>query len=157
MFGLNVRKVTDSAAGYSIDSDIGFDASWLYRVDERLTIGALAQDFNGPKITVAGLGFVNRVRNYRVGMAFRPTNDTVVTIDGYDLANNGDAQSARFGIEKRLGSLAFRAGYYGVGSNMDQGATFGVGWKKDSYTLDATVLSGDFDNTILISGSFEVL
>lgn len=157
MIGLNVRKVTDSALGYSIRSDIGFDASWLYRVDDQLTIGVLAQDVNAPEIKIAGFDSLKRIRNYRAGLAFRPSNDTVVTLDGYDLADNGGTQSARFGIEKRRGNLALRAGYYGLGSNLDQGATFGVGWKKLGYTIDATVLTGDFDNTILISGSFEVL
>ncbi len=157
MFGVNVRKVDDDATGASIDSDIGFDVSWLYRVDDRLTIGALAQDVNAAEVKVAGVGTVNRVRNYRAGLAFRPSRDTVVTLDAYDIANNGDAQSGRFGIEKVRGSFALRAGYYGLGSNLDQGATFGIGWKRQGYAIDATVLTGDFDNTILVSGSFQVL
>jgi hypothetical protein len=157
LFGVNVRKVDDDATGASIESDIGIDASWLYRVDDRLTIGALAQDVNASEVRVAGVGTVNRIRNYRAGLAFRPSKDTVVTLDAYDIADNGNAQSGRVGIEKLRGNLALRAGYYGLGGNLSQGATFGIGWKRQGYAIDATVLTGDFDNTILISGSFQVL
>jgi len=157
MLGINVRKTDDDALGSSIDSEMGIDASWFYRVNDQLTIGALAQDVNAPEVKAIGIGKTNRIRNYRAGLAFRPKPGMVVTLDGYDLADNGGAQSARFGIEKQYGTLALRAGYYGVGSNFDQGATFGVGWKKQGYTIDATLLSGDFDNTVLISGSFQVM
>jgi len=157
MVGVNVRKIDDDAAGVSVDSDVAVDASWLYRVDDRLTIGALAQDLNGPAVKVAGIGTVHRIRNYRAGLAFRPRNDVVITLDAYDIADNGGAQSGRFGIEKIRGNLALRAGYYGIGSSFDQGATFGIGWRKLGYSIDAAVLTGDFDNTILISGSFQVL
>lgn len=157
MVGVNVRKVDDDALGASVDSEVGVDASWLYRVNDQLTVGALAQDVNGPAVKVAGVGTTHRIRNYRAGLAFRPSKDTVITLDAYDIADNGGAQSGRFGIEKLRGNLALRAGYYGIGSSFDQGATFGIGWRKLGYSIDATVLTGDFDNTILISGSFQVL
>ena len=156
MFGLNVRSVTDSAPGYSVKTDIGFDGGWLYRVDPQLTVGVLVQDANAPEMKIAGFASRYRIRNYRAGLAFRPTSDTVVTLDGYDIADNGGAQSARFGVEKRFPNYALRAGYYGLGSNQDNGATFGIGTAKGPYSLDATVLTGDFDNTILLSASFEV-
>jgi len=157
MFGINVRKIEDSASGFSIKTDIGLDGSWLYRVDPRLTVGVLVQDANAPEMKIAGIGSLYRVRNYRAGLAFRPSADTVITFDGYDIADNAGAQSARFGIERRRGDVALRAGYYGIQSSLDKGATFGIGIKKRNYTLDATLLTGDFDNTILLSGTFEVL
>jgi hypothetical protein len=157
MFGINVRRIQDSASGFSIKTDIGLDGSWFYRVDPQLTVGVLVQDANAPEMKIGGIGSLYRVRNYRAGLAFRPSPNTVITFDGYDIANNAGAQSARAGIEMRRGSVALRAGYFGIESSLDNGATFGIGITKRNYTLDATVLTGDFDNAILLSGTFEVL
>jgi len=156
LVGLNIRKVDDSVPGYSVKSDVGLDAGYLYRVSPRLSVGMLIQDLNTPRIKVAGFAPLRRTQNWRAGLAFRPAGDTVVTIDGYDLADNGNALSARFGVEKRLGDFALRAGFYGAGSNTDRGATFGLGIQRPGFTLDAAVLTGDFDNTVMLSGTFKV-
>jgi len=156
LIGLNVRKIDDSVDGYSVKSDIGLDAGYLYRVSPRLSVGMLIQDLNTPRIKVAGFAPLRRIQNWRAGLAFRPAGDTVVTIDGYDLADNGNALSARFGVEKRFRGVALRAGFYGAGSNTDRGATFGLGIQRSGFTLDAAVLTGDFDNTVMLSGSFLV-
>lgn len=156
LVGLNIRKVDDSVDGYSVKSDVGLDAGYLYRVSPRLSVGMLIQDLNTPRIKAAGFAPLRRTQNWRAGLAFRPASDTVVTIDGYDLADNGNALSARFGVEKRLGNFALRAGFYGAGSNTDRGVTFGLGIQRAGLMLDAAVLTGDFDNTVMLSGTFRV-
>lgn len=155
MFGVNVRKIDDSVPGYSVKTGLGFDVGYLYRFDDQFSMGLLIQDINEPEMRIAGVGPTNRIRNWRAGLAFRPRNDIVLTVDGYDLADNGNARSARFGLEKTFGRLALRAGYYGLGGNTSSGATFGIGVESHAVTFDATVLTGDFDNTVMISSTYK--
>lgn len=157
MLGLNIRKIDDAVAGCSVHTDVGLDVGYLYHVDSRLSVGMLIQDINTPEMTMSGFGSTNRIRNIRAGLAFRPNKDTVVTVDGYDLANNGDALSARFGIERKFGGFALRGGYYGLGGGTDSGATFGVGLDQEAVTFDATVMTGDFDNTVMLSATYKAL
>lgn len=155
MIGVNVRKMDDSAPGYSVTSDNGIDIGYLYRVDSDLTFGMLIQDVNKPETRIAGFDSTKKIRNMRMGLAYRPTRDTIVTLDGYDLADDANARSARFGFEKSFGQFAVRGGYYGLGDdNNNSGATVGIGIKNQSVTIDATLMMGDFDDTLMISGTY---
>lgn len=156
MFGVNVRKVHDSIDGHSTDSDWAVDASYLYKVSPKLSVGALVQDVNEPKIHIDST-FISHVQNWRAGLAYRPMSDTVITVDGYDLADNAGQKSARVGMEKVLKNFIVRAGYYGLGSDFQRGATFGLGISKELYDIDAAVLMGDFDNTVMVSADFKMM
>lgn len=157
MFGANVRKVDNSIAGHSAESDWAIDASYLYRVSPKLTVGVMAQDVNEPKMRIDGSPSLSHIINWRAGLAYRPSSSLVLTADGYDMADNGGLQSLRFGAEKVFGRLALRAGYYGLGSDFEKGATVGFGISDALYDIDAALLMGDFDNAIMVSASFNVL
>lgn len=155
MVGLNVRKIDDSLPGYSASTETGLDVGYLYRIDSKLSVGMLVQDINEPETTITGVGAFNRIQNWRVGLAYRYRPDIVVTFDGYDLADNGGACSARFGVEKKFGSMALRGGYYGLGGDMDAGPTLGIGMEDRTLSFDAAIMMGDFDNTIMLSGTYK--
>ncbi len=156
MFGVNVRKVNNSISGHSADSDWAIDAGYLCRLSPSLTAGILAQDLNEPETRIDDTSFSNAL-NWRAGLAFRPNKSTVITVDGYDLADNCGLQSARVGAEKVFSNFILRAGYYGLLSDAEQGMTFGLGISKELYDIDAALLMGDFDNTIMVSASFNLL
>ncbi len=157
MFGANVRKVKSSISDYHIESDLAVDVGYLYRVSPRLTVGLLAQDVNEPETRVGDIMTIVPIVNWRAGLAYRPNDTTLLAVDAYDIADNGGYQGLRVGAEKVFKNFILRAGYYGLGSDVDRGATFGIGISKELYNVDATVLTGDFDNTIMVSASFNVL
>jgi hypothetical protein len=151
-FGVNLRKIDNSYPG--LDTETGIDISFFYKVDDRISVGLLVQDFNKPVLEYRGYPVTEYIRNIRPGVAFRPTKDSVLTMDIYDLLDDGDAQPLRVGYEKRLESgLALRAGYYNLGDDSNGGLTFGAGMEFSNIQADLAVMSGDMDNTLFLSAT----
>jgi hypothetical protein len=155
MVGANARVVIDdSPQDYSFTTDPGLDLGLLYRVSGRLSAGLLVQDVNRPTKKYAGVSFAPYARNWRPGIAYRPTDHSVIALDAYDLADEGGYKSFRVGGEIDLGDVVFRAGYYGFGgSGVPRAATFGVGTRTTNTSIDLAILAGDLDNTLIFSAS----
>jgi hypothetical protein len=152
--GLNVRFVNDGVpSGWSADTDTGVDLSLFHKLDKRTSLGLLVQDVNEPESTATdGISTVRAkwIRNVRPGIAFRPREDLVCSLEVYDALDDGHARDIRFGVEKRFGNQALRAGYYGDTNDI----TVGMGWMNESGATDITLLTGDLDNTILVSATW---
>lgn len=152
--GLNVRFVDDGVpSGWSADTDTGVDLSLFHKVNKKTSLGLLIQDFNEPESTATdGISTVRAkwARNFRPGIAFRPSDDVVYSLELYDALDDGAARDIRLGVEKRFGGHALRAGYYGHTDDI----TLGAGWMNASGATDIAVLTGDFDNTILVSATW---
>lgn len=157
LIGVNVKKTHEAVEGTSADSDWSIDAGYLLKVSPKLSVGVLAQDVNEPDIRVGGLGTLTKFQNWKAGLAYRPTSDMVITVDGNDLADNGGQQFAMVGVEKVLRNCTVRAGYFGLGSDFEKGATLGFGITKELYDIDAAFLMGDFDNTVMVSADFKMM
>lgn len=155
--GVNYRKIDDNLSGYSVDTDDSFDIGYLYRPIKQLSLGLLVQNVNEPETTTTGVDTIKYARNYRAGFAYRPFSDTVVSVEGYDLNDDANMRSMRAGIEKIFPSFTLRAGYIGLGADDDKGFTCGIGVNKSNVSLDAAYLMGDFDNTIMVSGTINFL
>lgn len=146
--GVNVRKITDSFS--NVSTDMAIDAAFFQNFGPKFSAGLLVQNINEPETTVTPGGSATWVRNTRPGIAFRPDKTLVLTADLYDAENNADSRKMRYGLEKiLLNGIAIRAGYYG---NTDS-FTFGLGGKIGRTKLDAVVMTGDLDNTVLISAT----
>ncbi|MGC8863831.1 MAG: hypothetical protein ACP5R5_13800 [Armatimonadota bacterium] len=154
-FGANARVVVDDTReDYPISTDPGFDLAVLYLVTDRLSAGLLIQDVNRPTKQYRGVSFAPYARNWRPGIAYRPTDTSLVAVDAYDLADEGGCRSFRVGGEILLGEVTVRAGYYGLGgSGVPRAATFGVGTHSQDTSIDLALLSGDLDNTLILSAS----
>lgn len=154
--GLNVRFINDSIAGLSTGTAI--DLSFLKVVDDKWSIGLLVQDFNEPRMqqvivspyTTGSVTVATHFANVRPGVAYRPDKNTILTADIYDLMDRSGMFALRLGAERILHQgLAVRAGYYGAGDM--GGLTLGVGGKVGKFQADAALMSGDLDNTVLVS------
>ncbi len=147
--GLNVKFVSDSMDG--VDTDMGIDLSFLRQINEKWSAGVLIQNLNEP-VTQGGPDRLVWKRNIRPGVAYRYDHDTVLTADIYDILDSCDAFALRFGAERILkNGLAVRAGYYGISGG---GAfTFGAGGKVGRTQVDAALMTGDLDNTVLLSAT----
>jgi len=158
MLGFNARAVSDSPpTNYRMKSESAYDLSYLNRINDRLSIGLLIQDINQPRKYSKGTPFVQYGRNFRPGIAYKPSRNSVLAFDAYDLSNDSDSYSFRLGGEAVLGRLSLRGGFYGLGgSNGPQAATFGFGLNGKKGSLDMAVMTGDFDNTVLMSGTFKL-
>lgn len=149
--GMNFRMIDDSLPG--VTTGLGLDVSFLRKIDDNWSVGLLIQDINEPEMSVNGIPFAKHVANMRPGMAYRFNKDTVVTADIYDLLDNVEAFAFRFGAEKVFsGTFAVRAGYYGMGHGYSS-FTFGGGVEVSNFQLDAGMMTGDLDNTMLLSAT----
>jgi hypothetical protein len=157
MVGANVRTVSDSLErGYSVTTDLAFDVGYLYRVDDRLSVGLLVQNANRPSMKYNGAAFASYARNWRPGIAYRPRKNAVIVLDGYDSGDEARLRSFRAGAELTLGRFALRGGYYGFGgSNVPRSATFGVGVNAARADFDFALMTGDLDNTVILSAGFK--
>jgi hypothetical protein len=154
MLGANARVIIDDTQDCPITTDPALDLGLLYRLTSRLSAGLLVQDVNRPTKKYAGVSFAPYARNWRPGIAYRPTDRSVIALDAYDLADEGGFKSFRIGGEIDLGDTVVRAGYYGFGgSGVPRAATFGVGTRTANTSMDLAVLTGDFDNTLIFSAS----
>jgi hypothetical protein len=148
--GLNLKFISDSAPGFS--TGMAMDLSYLRKINDKWSAGILLQNFNEPR-TTNGVEGATWKRNVRPGVAYRYDQNTIITADYYDLFNSCNAASIRFGAERILkNGLAVRAGYYGTpdgGSSI----TFGAGGKVGKMQLDGAIMTGDLDNTILLSAT----
>ena len=148
--GVNIRFINDSISGVSTEAAL--DLSFLRVVDEKWSFGLLIQDINEPRIEDDGHTIATHGRNIRPGIAYRYDRNTIVTADIYDLLDHSGVQSLRVGVEKILPSgTAVRAGYYGTGGS--GGLTLGVGSRVGRMSVDAALMTGDLDNTLLVSAS----
>ena len=148
--GLNVRFIDDSISGLS--TEMGLDLAVLRVVDEKWSFGLLIQDINEPKIKDGSTTLAVHGRNIRPGIAYHCDERTVITADIYDMFDQSNAMALRVGGERILRSgLAVRAGYYGFGNS--GGVTLGLGGKVGSVQMDGALMTGDLENTILISAS----
>ena len=148
--GLNVRFISDSISGVS--SETALDLSFLKVVNEKWSFGLLIQDINESGIKDGSDLIAKHGRNVRPGIAYRYDESTVFTADIYDALNHSDAMALRFGAEKKLpNGLAVRGGFYGTG---DCAAfTAGLGGRIGGVLVDGAVMTGDLENTILLSAS----
>ncbi|MCE5323718.1 hypothetical protein LLG46_10450 [bacterium] len=161
MLGINIRQVEDSAPGMSVDTSVGLDIGYLYKLDNQISFGLLIQDVNKPKVKVDGITATEYCRNIRPGFAFRPDKNSLISAEIYDVTDEVD-RAFRVGCELHLPEFtknsvltdfAVRAGYYGLGSSYSKGFTAGFGVGTEFGKFDAALLMGDFSNTILLSGS----
>ena len=154
-FGLNLRLTLDDVSldGEDVsdlaDTGPGLDLAWLQQINPTTSLGVLIQNANEPKTSLAGETLGEWVRNVRPGIAVRPTPDTVVTVELYDALDHGGGQAIRAGAEVWLGDVALRGGWYG---NADA-PTGGLGFRGSGIALDAAVMMGDLDNTLLVSAT----
>ncbi|MEW6097545.1 MAG: hypothetical protein AB1567_13690 [bacterium] len=144
-FGINIRKVTYSLMtgsgtgtrtwgggadfkelGYEVD-EMQYDIGILHNINEHFTIGILIQNVNEPEIDFgsnAPLKYkYEYVRNFRPGVAWKPDDKTILSIDWYhfilDNLYDEDMEgqsSVRVGFERWVTEwFAVRAGLYGKG------------------------------------------
>lgn len=141
-FGINIRKITYSLMtgsmtgtavlggganfkekGYETDS-IGVDLGILHNISDSFSIGLLVQDINRPKIDFEDAPIKKRykfIRNFRPGVAWKPDNNTIFSIDWYNVTlddvyeEDMEGQSeVRIGFERWLtDEIAIRGGLYG--------------------------------------------
>jgi len=157
--GANLRTIfSDAPRQYDITTDPGLDLAVLGKSEDRLSAGLLIQDANEPRRRSHGIVEGVHVQNWRPGIAFRPARNSVLSLEIYDAMNRGGARSFRAGGEIVLGPVALRAGYYGFGggSEVPRSVTFGAGVHAAGIAFDAAVMAGDLDNTVLLSGSFQL-
>lgn len=157
--GINLKQYREEITllGESIKDDaIGIDVGYLYKMDEKVSIGLLVQDINKPKTFKEELGGIEYLRNIRPGIAYKPNEETTIAMDIYyftlkDATDpNAKGQSdVRMGIEWIANeNLALRAGFYG-----DAFKTMGIGYKKGNFQIDYALLTGDDTGTHLVSGT----
>lgn len=148
--GVNVRFIDDSLPGLS--TDVGFDLSFLRVVNDKVSVGLMIQNVNEPGMEIGGRLVARYERNIRPGIAYRYAPDSVVTLDMYDMLNHSGTQAVRLGFERRLPKgFAVRAGCYGVGSG--GGITLGMGGPVGNVSVDAALVAGELDRTLLVSAS----
>lgn len=156
--GINARLIADHAPkAYDIGTDPAVDIGYMLRLNDSVRLGLLVQDANQPWKTSRGVPFARYTRNFRPGIAVTPLPNLILSAEGYDVTNDGGSRSLRAGAELTLGSVALRGGYYGFGwSDTPRAATVGLGVKGGQGSLDLAVMSGDLDNTVILSGSFKL-
>lgn len=147
--GLNIRGIQDSPKGYS--TDMALDLGGLYKINDKWTAGLLIQDFNEAKIHANGLSIAKHMQNWRPGASYRLDENTVFSAELYDLFDNGSARALRLGGERKLvNGWAVRAGLYGAGNSSC--FTFGAGKSLERGSVDLAVMTGDLNNTLILSG-----
>jgi len=164
--GANVRLITDSVnrSGLTADTDLAVDLAVYHHASDNVTVGLLVQNANEPKTTVkAGdttLGTPKWVRNWRPGVAVRvPEQNVIVSAELYDATDEFD-RALRLGVEKRFPKsdawghmtgegYALRAGWYASADSL----TLGAGVWRDTSSADIALLTGDMDDTWLLSGT----
>ncbi len=168
--GANARLISDSVSvsGGSADTDTAFDLALYHHANDNVTVGLLVQNANEPETTTyipgLGSGSVRWIRNWRPGVAVRLPEHVIVSAEVYNATDEGNltreegGRALRLGVEKKFPpaaseptkpGFALRAGWYG---NLDS-VTLGVGVFGRSSSLDAALLTGDFDNTWIVSAS----
>lgn len=127
---------------------IGIDLGYLYKIDEKVSIGLLVQDANKPKVEFKYQGVkiaeTEHLRNIRPGIAYKPNENTTIAMDIYyftlDNAYDEDVKGqsdVRVGVEFLANeNWALRAGHYGDAFN-----TIGFGYKKKGFQIDYALLS----------------
>lgn len=84
--------------------------------------------------------------NMLIGVAFQPTQEVMIAIDGYDVLNRLESRAVRIGSEYQLkqGLVAFRAGLQkGVGSSWEAW-TCGAGVDIANWRVEYAYLGGDY-------------
>jgi len=168
--GANVRFINDSVSvpGASGDTDTALDVALYHHASGDVTLGLLVQNANKPETTTyipgLGSGSMRWIRNWRPGVAVRLPDHVIVSAEVYNAADEGNltreqgGRALRFGVEKKFPppasdatkpGFALRAGWYG---NLDA-VTLGAGVFGRSCSVDAALLTGDFDNTWVLSAS----
>lgn len=130
-------------------SGLGADFSLLYRVNNRLNLGLLVQDAIPTNVEFPRPGYVgNRpvewVTNFRPGMSYRFSPQTIVALDIYGVGVEGYTPKPCFGVEHwATPNFAVRAGYY------QDTVTFGAGLKLGrevsldyAYLYESHIFSG---------------
>jgi len=197
-FGINIRKITFSLKtgsltgtselggganfkekGYETDC-IGFDFGILHNFSDSFSIGLLIQDVNRPEIDFGDEAPIKKkykfIRNFRPGVAWKPDNKTIFSIDWYNVTlddvydEDMEGQSAvRIGFERWLmDKIAIRGGLYGkyfhtIGFSYRKRPTFthveisGMKQKesKVEFQLDYCLLESYGLGTHLVSGIFK--
>ncbi len=156
--GINARLIADHAPkAYDIATDPAVDVGYMLKLTDMVRLGLLVQDVNQPWKTSHGVPFARYTRNFRPGVAVTPLPNLILAAEGYDMTNDGGSRSYRVGAELDLGSVALRGGYYGFGgSGSPRAVTGGLGVKDRQGSVDLAIMSGDLDNTVILSGSFRL-
>lgn len=159
--GLNLRNVDyllkGTSSGITVedeDNAFAMDVS-LFCKWNRLSFGLLWQDVNEPEVTLFDVA-ARYVRNLRPGIAFRPDDKTILSMEMYDVLGESETanNNLRIGAERWFDlpydgvSLAARIGGYDINadSKWDKAVTAGLGIK---FTPEA-LAKGDIDYPLTV-------
>lgn len=157
----------DNVSGYDKASATGnviaIDLGYLYKIDEKVSIGLLVQDINEPKVEFkyqgVKVGEIEHLRNIRPGIAYKPDEKTTIAMDIYYFTlKDADDPEAKGQSDVRMGiewvaneNLALRAGMYGDAFN-----TIGFGYKKNDFQIDYALLNGGGRGVHFVSMSWKL-
>lgn len=134
------------------DSDCIFplDAGILYNITPHLTFGVLCQNFNEPSLKFSD-SKNEYFFNLRPGIAWKPKEDIIFSLEVYDLLNNSkDAYGGDIsaGLEKKLNEhITVRAGGYHINNSEKDMITAGIGCSFNNWKIDYGIMSGS-DNAL---------
>lgn len=137
--GGSVRMEAVSFEPESPSTRLRFDIGVMYRLTPKLSAGLLIQDLS------AG----SSAANIRPGLAIRPDDRSLLTIDVYDMVGAWGRPSGRAGFERLVGdNLALRLGCYGFSPGFSWGAlTLGAGLTAGPFRADYAFLGGALGGT----------
>ncbi|MFH2139034.1 MAG: hypothetical protein ABII88_11100 [Candidatus Omnitrophota bacterium] len=132
---VSVPNISDNDTVYSINLGV------LWYINEHVTFGCLWENVNEP--TYSLFNITNRlVRNLRPGIAYYFSENTVITMDIYDLTGNTEdrasdySQDIRIGFEHYLNDdISLRVGAHHPNSDVDSSKYYscGFGWQRSDF------------------------
>ncbi|MFH1505109.1 MAG: type IX secretion system membrane protein PorP/SprF [Candidatus Omnitrophota bacterium] len=117
------------------DNSVGIDLSLFWKWD-KLSAGLLWQDINEPEFNFFDDRFTLKyARNLRPGLAFRPDEKTILSVELYDIASrtSDSNNNLRLGAERWFdlpaegAKIALRAGGYDINDDLNRAITGGIG------------------------------
>ncbi len=143
-FGLSVNYYSFDMKVGSVSADdtvFSYTLGVLWYVRDNFSVGCTWENINEPSYTLFGVE--NKlVRILRPGVAYYFNEDTVITLDIYDLTGNTEDRSSDFSQDIRIGMehylsdvLTIRSGVRHPNSDVDtvKAYTFGLGWQRSDF------------------------
>ena len=123
------------------DTALSLNLGFLCYLNEKITLGLLWENINEPKYSIFHIK--NRlVRNLRPGIAYYFGEDTLISLDIYDLTGNTEDRGSDFsqniclGFEHYLNKdVSVRMGAHHPNSDVDSSKfySFGMGWQRSDF------------------------
>ncbi|MCP4649850.1 MAG: hypothetical protein GY853_07220 [PVC group bacterium] len=123
------------------DTALSYNLGFLWYLNDKITLGCLWENLNEPSYSILGLD--NRLtRIWRPGVAYYFDEDTVVSLDIYDLTGNTEDKGSDFSQDIRIGfehymkeDFSIRFGAHHPNSSVDSSKyySFGMGWQRSDF------------------------